>query len=68
MKPGDDQLDEFEALLEENRGAVERYVRFRVSSIADADDILQETFITAFSRFDRLRRRESFKAWLITRM
>ena len=66
MKPGDDQLDEFEALLEENRGAVERYVRYRVGSIADADDILQETFITAFSRFDRLRNRESFKAWLVT--
>lgn len=59
-------MDEFEALLEENRSAVERYVRYRIGSIADADDILQETYITAFTRFDRLRSKESFKAWLIS--
>ena len=59
-------MDEFEALLEENRSAAERYVHYRVSSFADADDILQETYITAFSRFGRLRNKESFKAWLIS--
>ena len=59
-------MDEFEALLEENRSAAERFVRYRISSVADADDILQETYITAFSRFDRLRSKESFKAWLIS--
>jgi len=41
-------------------------VRYRISSAADADDVLQETYIAAFRRFDRLRRRESFKAWLIS--
>ena len=59
-------MDEFEALLKENRGAAERYVRYRISSAADADDILQETCVTAFCRFDRLRSKESFKAWLIS--
>ena len=59
-------MDGFEALLEGSRSAVERYVRYRVSPAADADDILQETYLTAFTRFDRLRRKESFKAWLIT--
>ena len=44
-------MDEFAALLEENRGAVERYVRFRINSFADAEDILQETYTTAFTRF-----------------
>lgn len=41
-------------------------MRYRISSAADADDVLQETYIAAFRRFDRLRRRESFKAWLIS--
>ena len=59
-------MDEFEALLEENRHAVERYVRYRVHSAADAEDILQETYITAFRRFDRLRSKACFKAWLTT--
>ena len=59
-------MDEFEALLAENRHAVERYVRYRVHSAADAEDILQETYITAFRRFDRLRSKACFKAWLTT--
>ena len=59
-------MDEFEALLEENRSAAERFVRYRISSVSDTDDILQDTYITAFSRFGRLRSKESFKAWLIS--
>ena len=59
-------MDEFAALLEENRGAVERYVRFRINSFADAEDILQETYTTAFTRFDRLKSKDSFKAWIIS--
>lgn len=58
-------MNEFETLLAENRGAVERYVRYRISASADADDVLQETYISAFRRFDRLRSKGSFKAWLI---
>lgn len=59
-------MDSFEALLEEARGAVERFVRYRIDNAADADDVLQETYLAAFSRFDRLKNKDSFKAWLIS--
>lgn len=57
-------MDEFEALLAENRGAVERFVRFRVCP-DEAEDVLQETYLAAFRRFDRLRSRDCFKAWIL---
>ena len=44
---------------------VARYVRYRVSEKADADDILQETWLAAFRSFDRIRGAESFKAWVL---
>jgi len=59
-------MEEFEALLAESRGAVERFVRFRIGAPADAEDVLQEIFLTAFTRFGQLRSRESFRAWLIS--
>lgn len=40
-------MDEFEKLLEAERVSVGRFVRFRMSSKADADDVLQEIFLTA---------------------
>lgn len=36
-------MTEFEILLNECRSAVERFVRFKLSSKPDADDVLQET-------------------------
>ena len=38
-------MDEFEKLLEAERVSVERFVRFRLHSKADADDVLQEVFL-----------------------
>lgn len=38
---GGGDLDEFEKLLEAECVSVERFVRFRMSSKADADDVLQ---------------------------
>ena len=48
---GGDDVDEFEKLLEAERVSVERFVRFRMSSKADADDVLQEIFLTAIRSF-----------------
>lgn len=59
-------MTEFEELLTEHKSAVERFVRFKLSSRADADDILQETFLTAFEKFDALRDKERFKPWLLS--
>lgn len=59
-------MDEFERLLVEDKAAVERFVRYRVSMVHDADDILQEVYITAYSKFPQLRNKESFKPWIIS--
>ncbi len=59
-------MTEFEILLNECKNAVERFVRFKLSSKADADDILQETYLTAFQKFDTLADKSHFKAWIIS--
>lgn len=58
-------MEEFERLLTEYRRPVERYVHFRIASHADAEDILQEIYLTAYRRFDALRDRQAFLAWLL---
>ena len=59
-------MDDFERLLERDRLAVERYVRWRLSSPADADDVLQETWLAACQNFSAIRNREAFKPWLLS--
>lgn len=59
-------MDQFESLLEEAQPAVERFVRFRINDKADADDVLQEIFFTAYQKFPQLRNKDSFKAWIIS--
>ena len=58
-------MDEFSSLLERYRRPIERYVRFRLASACDADDVLQDIFLTAYRRFDSLRDRQAFLAWLM---
>ena len=59
-------MEEFEALLARERGPVERFVRFRLPTQADADDVLQEVYLLAFQRFDQLRDRSAFRPWLLS--
>ena len=58
-------MEDFETLLAACRPAVERYVRFRVPERADAEDILQETYLAAFRAFPGLREQAAFKGWLL---
>lgn len=58
-------MDEFEKLLYENRGALERFVKFRLPSAFDADDVLQEVYIAAHEKFGTLTDKTMFKAWII---
>lgn len=39
---------EFELLLSACKNAIERFVRYRIPSKADADDILQEVYLSAW--------------------
>lgn len=59
-------MEQFEQLLKIHRVYVERYVRFRLISITDADDVLQEVYLTACEKFEQLKNKDSFKAWLIS--
>ena len=59
-------MDEFEKQLEGVRIAVERFVRYRLPSREDADDVLQEVYLTAYQRFAQLKNKDSFKAWILS--
>lgn len=59
-------MTEFEALLNDCKSAVERFVRFKLSKKPDADDVLQETYLMAFRKFDTLADKSHFKAWIIS--
>lgn len=59
-------MDAFEELLVAERVSVERFVKFRLDAKADADDVLQEVFLTAFQKFPELKSRDSFKAWIVS--
>lgn len=55
---------DFEDLLKANRDPVERLVKFRIPIPTDAEDILQEVYLTAFLGFSKLREQSSFRSWL----
>jgi len=59
-------MDEFERLMEAERTSVERFVKFRMNSKADADDVLQEVFFAAYQKYPALKNKDSFKAWIIS--
>ena len=55
-------MDSFERLLADVRLPVERYVKFRIPSIHDAEDVLQEVYAAAAQRRPD---EANFKAWLL---
>ncbi len=58
-------MDGFEALLEKSRTGVERWVKAHAGNTADAEDILQETYLAAFRGFPALRNPDVFLPWLL---
>ncbi len=59
-------MDDFEKLLELERNALERYVYFKVNNKADAQDIIQDIYLSAFKNFELLKSKDFFKPWLIS--
>ena len=59
-------MEAFERLLNEYRRPVERYVYFRIAARADAEDVLQEVYLTAYRRFGSLQNRQAFLAWMMS--
>ncbi|MDR2505567.1 MAG: RNA polymerase sigma factor [Oscillospiraceae bacterium] len=62
---GDMDAREFELLFVEHRRALERFVRWRISSRTDADDVLQDALLSAWSHRNSLRSMDAFKPWLL---
>ena len=58
-------MDEFETLLEKSRTGTERWVKAHVGNTADAEDILQETYLAAFRGFPELRNPDAFLPWIL---
>lgn len=59
-------MDEFEKLLAEVSSGVERFVRYRLPNQTDADDVLQEVYLSAYRKFPQLKNRDAFKPWIIS--
>ena len=65
-RTGGEELATFEECLAEHRRAVERFIKYRLQSSADAEDLLQEVYLTAYRNYDQLRNPAAFKAWIIS--
>lgn len=59
-------MDEFEKLLSESKAALERLVRFKISNSYDAEDIIQDICLNALQKFNTLKNKSCFKAWIIS--
>jgi RNA polymerase sigma-70 factor (ECF subfamily) len=55
----------WEGLLRENAPLVFRVARGVLRNDADAEDVAQEALLRAYQRFESLRERERFRAWLV---
>src|SRR5712692_6461722 len=60
-----DATREFEARLAECGPLAYRVARGVLRNTADAEDVAQEALLRAYRRFDRLRDRNRFRAWLV---
>lgn len=59
-------MDEFEKMLRDVSSGVERFVRYRLPSQSDADDVLQEVYLSAYRNFSGLKNKAAFKSWIIS--
>ncbi|PYU79096.1 MAG: RNA polymerase subunit sigma-24 [Acidobacteria bacterium] len=60
-----DTKREFEERLAECGPLAYRVARGVLRNTADAEDVAQEALLRAYSKFDRLRDRNRFRAWLV---
>lgn len=57
--------ESFYQTVEPHLPMLQKFIRFRLRDIADADDVLQETLLHAFSHLDQLRSEDCLRAWLV---
>ncbi len=58
-------LEAFGELVDRNRRAVFRAALAAVGSAADADDVAQDAFVTAFRKLGSFRGEAAFRTWLL---
>jgi RNA polymerase sigma-70 factor (ECF subfamily) len=58
--------DAFGELVERNRRAVFRAALAAVGNSAEADDVAQETFVTAYRKLSGFRAESAFRTWLLS--
>jgi RNA polymerase sigma-70 factor (ECF subfamily) len=58
-------MDAFGALVDRNRRAVFRAALAAVRSPDEADEVAQETFVTAFQKLGHFRGEAAFRTWLL---
>ena len=56
----------FETLLSLNLKSLQRMVQSKLTVKEQADDIIQQALLRAYSRRDQLRSESNFKSWLLT--
>ena len=59
-------MDEFERLLVAQRLSLERLIRYRLPVQSDADDVLQEIYLSAYQKFPQLKNKDAFKPWILS--
>lgn len=59
-------VEAFGELVERNRRAVFRAALAAVGSPAEADDVAQEAFVTAFRKLNSFRGESQFRTWLLS--
>lgn len=59
-------MDTFQHQLLGCKTAVERYVRYKLTSESDAEDLLQEVYMAAYEKYGQLKNKDRFKAWIIS--
>lgn len=62
LKAGDQAA--YTQLVDENAGRIYRLALRMMGNEADAEDVLQETFLSAFKAIDRFEARSSLSTWL----
>ena len=56
----------FRLLVEKFKSPMYWHIRRMVVSHEDAEDVLQEVYLTAYQKFQQLKNKDSFKAWILS--
>lgn len=59
-------MEHFEAQLAAVYTGVERYVKYKLNGGTDAEDLLQDICLTAYLKYDQLKKKESFQPWILS--